>query len=82
MEYIRKIWTRALISLVIGAASVELYVMSTGNEIIRETKVINWLPVVVIFLLLTAIVYFDKYRYYFFPSKDINKETRDDILDN
>ena len=71
-----------MISLVLGAASVELYVMSTGNEAIRALKVINWLPAVVLFLIFTAVVYFDKYRYYFFSSKDANEETQDDVLDD
>lgn len=82
MEYIRKIWTRALISLVLGIASVELYVMCTGNEMIRDIQVINWLPTVVIFLLFTAVVYFEKYSYYFFSPKDSGKENRDDVLDD
>lgn len=83
MKYLNKIFPRFLISLVLGSFSIEFYVLMTGNNFVHNFHGLIWIPTIIIFLLFTLLVAFQKYKYYFFDydNQKSSKEIRDDILD-
>ena len=80
MKYIRKAWFRFLVSWFIGAAYAESH--SNGITISEGVKVMSWGISIFVFILLTAIVYYDIYKHYYFPSKEDTIDSREDILDS
>lgn len=81
MKYIRKLWSRLLISLVGGSFATELLVISTGKGAIRGGSMMLLLIAALIFSILSGIVFFEKYKYYWFDYKE-SKESREDVLDD
>ena len=79
MTFIKKIWVRILISLLFGGAVTEILTISTG--ITSYTMV----PALICFVLLTSLVWFDNYKYYFFPNwgtKNKDNKEKNDILND
>lgn len=80
MTFIKKIWARILISLLFGGAISELIIIKTGNA-----SYSSMIPTFICFVVLTAIVWFDNYKYYFFPnwgSKNKKDLENNNILDD
>jgi len=80
MKYIKKFWSRALISVVLASLGSELIFMRTGHPDPKIGSILIWLNAILIFFLFTLIAWFDKYKYYFFPQKDKDDELHEDIL--
>ncbi len=81
MKYIKKIWVRILISILFGGVFTETIAIITGNRL-NPTII----PTLICFGFLSAIVWFDYYKYYFFPNWGLKNKNRnknnDDILDD
>jgi ABC-type Mn2+/Zn2+ transport system permease subunit len=81
MKHLKKIWVRVLISLLFGGVCSEINHIRTGSPSIETSNILVWMGAIITFVILSLIVWFDKYKYYFFPPKD--KETEDEsILDD
>ena len=80
MQLIKKIWVRVLISLLFGGFVTEIIHIKTGNPTDVPVMPLAFLS----FLLLTALVWLDNYKYYFFPNRysKNDKKNNDDIIDD
>ena len=64
-----------LISFLLGGFTSEVIVISTGNQNVPALFI-----TVLAFIFLSGIVFYEKYKYYFFP--DTKEQHREDILDD
>ena len=79
MKFIKKIWGRILISLILGGFATEIISIKTG------TTYTSLMPAFICFLVLTAWVWFEDYKYYYFPnwgSNNKDAKNNNDILDD
>jgi len=81
MKYIRKLWVRIILSLLTGAFFAELVHVRTGHQSIEASNLILVIGGMLTFFLLSTLVWFDKYKYYFFPHWD-DQAKEEDILDD
>ena len=78
MKYIKKLWARLLISLLFGSAITEVIHIKTGS--VSDAFV---MPLAILcFVLLSALVWFDAHKYYFFPNLGSKDKENSDILDD
>lgn len=82
MKYIQKLWYRILISILIGAISSELVVVMFGVKLAKGSSGFVGIFTILAFLVLTIMVHFRPYMYYFFGNKKEAKENREDVLDD
>ena len=81
MKYIRKLWVRIVVSLLTGGFAAEFVHVKTGNASPELSNLILVVVGFLMFFLLSTVVWFDKYKYYFFPHWD-DKAKEEDILDD
>ena len=81
MHYIRKLWFRIVFSLFLGAMFAELANMKFGNIAPETSSLLMVITGLLTFFLLSALAWFDKYKYYFFPHWD-EQAKEEDILDD
>ena len=79
MKLIRKIWVRALISLLLGGVCAEFAHIRFGELNPQTATTITWLSTLVIFSLFSLIVWWEKYRHYFFSRKKELSNILDDF---
>ncbi len=79
MKFIRKIWVRALISLFLGSMCTEIIHISLGEFAAQSASTITWLSSLLLFSLFSLIVWWEKYRPYFFPKKKKSSDILDDL---
>ncbi len=78
MKYIRKIWVRLLISVLAGGMCAELAHIRVGEISEQASTTIMWMSTGIIFGLFSLIVWFEKYRHYYFPKKEKESDVLDD----
>ncbi len=81
MKYLRKIWIRILLSLIIGGILAEMYHLMHGTIEPRLFNTLLYMGAVVTFILLSAIVWGTAFLVYLFPSWFSEEELDKDILD-
>ncbi len=79
MKYIKKLWVRIIISLLMGGVLVELINVTLGTIPEQSSGLMVLIGAGLTFGFLSLIVWFDKYRYYYFPDKTKEEE---DVLDD
>ena len=81
MKYLRKIWVRLLISVIVGGVLAEAFHYRTGNNDPQISNTLVLMGSVVTFILLSAIVWATVFLAYLFPNWFAEEELDQDILD-
>lgn len=79
MKLIRKIWVRFLISLLLGGMCTELTHIKLGELDPQVSTTVTWMSTLAIFSLFSLIVWWEKYRHYYFPKKKKTSDILDDL---
>ncbi len=78
MKYIKKVWVRILLSLLMGGMLAEIVHIKLGDISQQTSTTIVWMGAGIAFGFLSLLVWIAKYRYYYFS----HKEKEEDILDD
>ena len=82
MKYIKSIWRRILISILMASGASALTQMAVESDQGEPSKSLFYLTAIFAFIGLSSIVWYDKYKYFFFPDKAKKDAEDDDILDS
>lgn len=79
MEIIKKLWVRIILSLFLGGVLAEIVHFRTGNS--SASNILVLIGFIIMFFILSLTVWFNIYKYYFFPNWKSKVNSNENILD-